>query len=169
MNEENIERWVEALRSGYFNQTTRFLNVASSKWDRKGISCLGIACELYRRHHSETEWLKNSGRWKWVPDDRVFGFLVSGRPVFRHYPPPEVGEWLGIPNKGWNKARFQPCIHFYTVKWVLGDDRTKELVNGAMDGFVLTAPFSIRNLNDEGVSFEKLADMIELDYLEEWD
>lgn len=41
MNKSNIKRWVKALRSGKYEQTTDRLQ------DNTGYCCLGVACKLF--------------------------------------------------------------------------------------------------------------------------
>lgn len=45
---DNAKKWVEALRSGEFQQTTGKL-VARSPDGVESHCCLGVACEVYRR------------------------------------------------------------------------------------------------------------------------
>ena len=40
---ENAKKWVEALRSGKYSQTTKKLQ------DEKGFCCLGVACKVYEQ------------------------------------------------------------------------------------------------------------------------
>ena len=49
---ENAKKWIEALRSGEFSQTTNRLH------DDKGLCCLGVATELYRQATGLGEWRK---------------------------------------------------------------------------------------------------------------
>ncbi len=41
MKKQDIQKWVEALRSGKYLQTTSALQ------DKQGYCCLGVACELF--------------------------------------------------------------------------------------------------------------------------
>ena len=43
--------WVDALRSGKYKQTTRWLR------DDDAFCCLGVACELFRQTHGDGEWV----------------------------------------------------------------------------------------------------------------
>ena len=40
---DNVKKWVEALRSGKYTQTTKCLQ------NQKGYCCLGVACDLYEK------------------------------------------------------------------------------------------------------------------------
>lgn len=69
---DNAKKWVEALRSGEFQQTTRKLS------DGNGYCCLGVACEVYRRETGDGEWEQRGdtelpvltflGVWNVLPD-----------------------------------------------------------------------------------------------------
>jgi hypothetical protein len=77
----NARKWVNALRSGKYQQTNSYLR------DSEGYCCLGVACDLY---HKET------GKGKWVEDGGVFNFqLANGRKLSQHLPR-SVADWLGI-------------------------------------------------------------------------
>lgn len=70
---DNARKWVEALRSGEFEQMTGQLRGGA------GMCCLGVACEVYRREVGRGTWLNG----------RVFqGSSLSL--------PPDVARWLGI-------------------------------------------------------------------------
>ena len=51
VNEEFVERWIEALESGDYEQTTKVLH------DEKGFCCLGVATDIYQKDH-DLEWKK---------------------------------------------------------------------------------------------------------------
>lgn len=53
VNKENIKKWVEALESGEYKQTTGVLR------DYDGYCCLGVACDLYLKEKS-ISWTKPS-------------------------------------------------------------------------------------------------------------
>jgi hypothetical protein len=50
MNPEVKARWVAALRSGEYEQTTDFLK------DKDGHCCLGVLCDLYARESGMKAW-----------------------------------------------------------------------------------------------------------------
>jgi len=76
INRENIQKWINALRSGEF------------QWGRSqlrrgdGYCCLGVACEIYRREHPETSWV-----------DDFFDAVGESRETCL---PTKVSEWLGV-------------------------------------------------------------------------
>jgi len=53
MNPEVKAKWLEALRSGEYNQTKRTLR------DSHGYCCLGVLCEVYKEEHPEAEWVRD--------------------------------------------------------------------------------------------------------------
>lgn len=72
MSKENIRKWVDALRSGEYEQATGQLRT------NKGFCCLGVACDLYGEENDVT----------WGRDDGFIGRI--------DLPPSIVGDWLGI-------------------------------------------------------------------------
>jgi len=52
MKHEIKEKWVEALRSGEYSQTTGVLR------DDIGFCCLGVLCDLHQKETGEGEWLQ---------------------------------------------------------------------------------------------------------------
>lgn len=77
-------KWLQALRSGEFNQARRFLRTP------EGFCCLGVLCELHRRE-------KASGP-AWIEHPFLFGAAGSksyyGTSFFL---PLEVQRWAGLP------------------------------------------------------------------------
>lgn len=74
---ENVKKWVNALRSGNFSQTKSKLK------DDNGYCCLGIACELYAE--------ENGLDWKY--DDLYGGYVFDGE---LETLPDSVVTWLGL-------------------------------------------------------------------------
>lgn len=72
----HIKAWVDALRSGEFEQ------VEGSLRDAELHCCLGVACEVYRREAGNGEWVGGA-------------FHVAGEKQ-RHHLPKAVQKWLGI-------------------------------------------------------------------------
>lgn len=107
---ENVKKWIDALRSGQFNQVQGHLG------DRTGFCCLGVACEVaianginLKRHEEES-------------------YSYAGKTDVM---PVSVQRWLGTDENP-----------------VLGSSSCAEL-------------------NDQGLAFEDIADMIETEYLAE--
>ena len=72
---ENAKKWVEALRSGRYKQTSMFLR----RKKISGFCCLGVACEI-------------SGLGQWDDDGAYLGDVSTL--------PTEVCNWLGV--KSWD-------------------------------------------------------------------
>lgn len=72
-----VEKWIAALESGKYKQTTERLNVGNKH------CCLGVACELYAKEHPD--WPVNRSGMH-----TVFG---KGSTAIL---PDEVREWLGL-------------------------------------------------------------------------
>jgi len=88
MLNENAQKWVEALRSGKYQQTIRRLHrVAKRDWvpnEPEGYCCLGVACELFDKENPGVLTRR-------LHDDGVESFNeVKG------LPPALVIDWLGL-------------------------------------------------------------------------
>ncbi len=70
MNQQVKQKWVDALKSGDYQQTRATLK------DQSGFCCLGVLCDLYSKETGED----------WVQDGRDY------------YPPTAVCEWAGFVN-----------------------------------------------------------------------
>lgn len=81
MNPDVKQKWVEALRSGDYGQTTSFLRTS------EGFCCLGVLCDLY---HNET----GLGKWKLI--DYTDGKDVEGFQGNDQDLPEEVRSWAGL-------------------------------------------------------------------------
>jgi hypothetical protein len=80
-NQENIKKWIEALRSGKFSQTRERLA------DTKGFCCLGVACEVA---------ISNG-----VVIDKCEAGTMDGKKYFEYDGdsgelPGAVADWLGL-------------------------------------------------------------------------
>lgn len=139
VNEANMQKWLDALRSGKFKQGRAFLV------QRRGSGqfvhcCLGVGAEVM-----------GCKRLTYSNSDTRAGFRFKSGQKLR-YPGVEFAEWLGISTRD-------------TVKWspVLNanQDQINSVVppNGRYMGLSGLIPLS--NLNDEGYSFEEIADLIE--------
>lgn len=73
------EMWVQALRSGEYQQGKSCLN------DGGSMCCLGVLCDLHRKEFN--------GEWRPV-DDRTR--LTYGSSAGGHYLPHEVMQWAGL-------------------------------------------------------------------------
>jgi hypothetical protein len=88
-NKENIRKWVDALRSGDYQQAQGALRHDGA--DQDGYCCLGVACDI-----------SGLGRWVMVPEDDEYDFGPSARAyqVGEEYStgvlPRSVAEWLGV-------------------------------------------------------------------------
>jgi hypothetical protein len=72
-NKENIQKWVEALRSGKYVQATGALHMGD------GFCCLGVACEI-------------SGKGWW----RGLYYETNGGDENKSVLPKDVVDWLGV-------------------------------------------------------------------------
>ncbi|KGM36152.1 hypothetical protein [Inquilinus limosus] len=74
--EEARTKWVEALRSGEYQQGKHQLR------DGDGFCCLGVACDLFAKLEGIGEW--DNGHFK-IQHEREFGVLLT-----------PVRTWLGL-------------------------------------------------------------------------
>lgn len=86
MNKHIAERWVQALRSGQYQQGDGELHP-----DLDSYCCLGVLCDLYRVEQGKGEWCRTStGDMEFrIEDDRVEESEMAVLPV-------TVAEWAGI-------------------------------------------------------------------------
>jgi hypothetical protein len=97
VNPEVKEKWVGALRSGEFRQTTGRLRSITREGPR--YCCLGVLCELYRAEHPESSWLDAAFL------DAASHFVPApGVEPTGGYLPTEVVEWAGL------KSRNPPLV-----------------------------------------------------------
>ncbi len=139
---ENAQRWVEALRSGDYQQGQYVLRQPVAG-DADVYCCLGVACELYieaggtdltrelgmgegRSHHNKSVYVYKS--------DNLRGQAAGGTSHDRTATlPTVVVQWLGLSNAsgGW------------------------DVWDGEFESHGLTG------MNDGGASFDQIADLIE--------
>jgi hypothetical protein len=80
-NKENIQKWVEALRSADYEQATGALRKDDA------YCCLGVACDL----SGLGRWVENTelARWEYRDDDDPEDYGVGVLPG-------SVADWLGV-------------------------------------------------------------------------
>ena len=123
MMHEHIKRkWLDALRSGDYEQGQNYLRY------RDSYCCLGVLCDLY----NDEAWGFRTEDGHTHSDDNVY--LHSGEATVL---PKEVQEWAGLKDPN-------PAV-------VMEDKATSK--RAYFD--------SIGQLNDGGVGFDKIADIIE--------
>lgn len=129
---DNAKKWVEALRSGKYKQTTEALH------DENGYCCLGVACELYQQEvgdlEIEHEEVMNP------QDHRKIHKATFYNNEWQNLPP-VVMDWLGLrDDTGSYEVKIEPqdALSYREVR----DE-------------------SLAAKNDEGSSFSEIADIIE--------
>lgn len=136
MNPEVKKKWLEALRSGKYRQATEQL--------RKGDAycCLGVLCDLYAKEHPEAGFTADDAHryvFKSAGDDN-YVFSSPGDRDSEDLPTYSVMVWAGIDN------------------WNIPQDLAPEM----SDNYRLPAgSVSLPAINDDGNSFEVIADVIE--------
>lgn len=80
VNRDAIRKWVDALRSGEYEQGTGTLHPDGQ------YCCLGVACEVYKQETGQ-------GKWTDLDVDGPPHFVVSEQ-MARDTLPPVVADWL---------------------------------------------------------------------------
>lgn len=132
MNEQLKNKWVSALRSGEYDQTSGYLKVRRGDGSL-AYCCLGVLCELMELPHEED--MEGSGLMRFL--DEETGLTSTG------VLPGRVGEDLGL--MGDDAPRVTEMGKLSKSPLARFDDP---------QGFLV-------HQNDEGVSFPKIADWIE--------
>jgi len=135
--QERVRLWVDALRSGEFQQGIGFLGIRGDGEQPDKFCCLGVACEVAIRNGVPMSRERNGSTYAYVSSD--------GRESLRL--PQLVGDWLGLDS---------PNPEVLATE-LLGEDhymkRPGELVR-------------LAGCNDRyGQSFEQIANLIESTYL----
>ena len=132
IKDEIMARWVAALRDPEAKQTTH-----GCLKDHKGRCCLGVLCDVFSDDHPDAEWEQlNDGR---------FAFKASreAKPE-QNYLPPEVAEWAGFKLEDHDLYRTPEDPRMNVAR----SDQSRD-----HEGLART--------NDNGASFETIANMIE--------
>lgn len=147
MKQEVAEKWVEALRSGEYEQTNEKLravidtNPGGLKLSR-GFCCLGVLCNLFAAEHTDAKWemdVSHSGAY----------FNPGNDDGEDEHLPDLVREWAGI----------------YSDLGDMRDDGERDKIVAELRALKLNVDrlggVTLADANDYGVSFEALATFIE--------
>lgn len=150
VNKENVKKWLEALRSGEYQQGKRKLFT-----EEGNFCCLGVACDMYAKEELQAptakgnrqDWYENISLACGHPTYELYGDeLLKGEIKMIGYDtdcdetlPDAVADWLGV-----------PTMLNVTVE------------GGRLDGSKEGVTF----LNDtENKTFEEIADLLEKEFL----
>jgi len=137
--------WVEALRSGEYKQARGHLKLVDDQSNEQ-FCVLGILCDLHRKHVTSIEWdyytypyLEDDSTWK-VKSTGIYFSSDCSLPL-------AVQEWAGLKDS-------IPCVSpsLNALKIVYQDTMVR---------LRLGEKVSLAALNDDGVNFEDLANVIE--------
>lgn len=132
MNQEIKAKWIAALRSGEYKQTRFVLN------DKTGMCCLGVLCDLHNKEE-ELEWTFNPvDVIKGAPELKGKSIGFSGNSCV--VPNAVVCEWAGL-------AENNPYL-LSIAKHVMSN------------GEEITCSATLAELNDAGLTFDQMADVI---------
>lgn len=93
MNKEIKTKWLEALRSGEYQQTTEVLK------DSKGFCCLGVLCDIHSKITGETDWEIVNGGNKYYEE-----FRCAPRTVVKWSGIEDCNPDVKLDNHYWNIA-----------------------------------------------------------------
>jgi hypothetical protein len=133
MNQEIKEKWVNALRSGDYEQGQGALRNLDGQY-----CCLGVLCDLYDKHRMEDFGAESSWTVDTVSLNEYISVLDSSEVGV---PANEVVDWAGLPDNN---------------PEVLVD--LKDEVGG--EAYQCELPIAELN-DDQGLTFNELADIIE--------
>lgn len=135
MNKIIKEKWLEALRSGEYNQTKGMLR------DDKGYDCLGVLCNI----HSE-----ETGKGVWKRDGNLFYYISL---------PEMSGKCLNLGDDviSWSE------VDTSEVKITISPEHLLKLSEKyyKIYGGNLSQDPTLTELNDSGIPFEEIANIIE--------
>lgn len=125
------QKWVDALRSGEYQQATGKLK------SQEGFCCLGVLCDLYAKEHEDAGWeYRGTDR----PSDPTDYWYFEDQSEFL---PESVAQWAGFQDQTvYVKVLDENCCY----------DEDEEDVYYEID---------VAELNDNGDSFKRIADLIE--------
>ena len=132
----NITTWIEALRSGRYQQGDETLRAS-----KDSFCCLGVACDLF-----------NPLGWDYKPDEGyVFldGFLCEM--------PPVVARHFGLQPYEVDPIISREVILDYTES--LNDSYRSMVLRSCIEDYIDGTNLS--TLNDTGATFQEIADLIE--------
>lgn len=91
VNKENVRKWVDALRSGDYKQTTGILERVNRYDDSRTHCCLGVACRVFMKEED------NEGILTAISDRHITKFTWHENEEGEADTLPEpVSVWLGI-------------------------------------------------------------------------
>ena len=83
---KNAEKWLQALESGDYPQSTHCLK------DKDGYCCLGVACDIFMKETGEGSWEQHKES---TPQESLEVFVLDGE-VESGVLTSRVREWLGL-------------------------------------------------------------------------
>ena len=133
------DKWIEALRSGEYEQTKGQLRKCGANWEENPkdstFCCLGVLCDVYAQEHAEADWGVDL---KGCHIDRGSLFMNE-----EFHLPRAVREWAGMNTENGKLPRYVDVSVSY-------GDGSNRMVDG--DNLV--------DLNDNGCPFVLIADVI---------
>jgi hypothetical protein len=126
MNSEIKQKWLDALRSGEYQQGTGRLRSIH------GFCCLGVLCDLYSQEHFNRSWLFMGEDEKCPLQEDYWYFDGESEHL-----PSSVRQWAGLKSN---------CPNIE----IESDDEDEDGMRA-----------SVAELNDNGATFNQIADLIE--------
>lgn len=92
MNADVANKWIAALRSGAYAQTTGQLRKCGANWEQEpsdsAFCCLGVLCDVYAQEHADVKW-----------GEQLTTCRIDRGELFMNeefHLPREVREWAGM-------------------------------------------------------------------------
>lgn len=140
INHEAVRQWVKALRSGHYPQTAQTLR------DGLGFCCLGVACDLY----DPNGWAPVSIAGG--PNDQC---AFGDDEMLLH---DDVARWLGVGDR--SPAVSLSLLTEQDHEHLSTRDKTH------YEDILTKGRIHLTDLNDAGFSFNRIADLIEQEFLQ---
>lgn len=132
MNPQVKEKWLNALRSGEYEQATGKLKTP------QGFCCLGVLTDLYVKEKNQ-DWILRSSDPEDIVDEDYYTFEQTD-----DFLPHSVMKWAGLDSN---------CPEVM----IENEDYNEEYDDGECEYI----PQKLSDLNDDGMTFDKIADLIE--------
>lgn len=153
MKKEVAEKWTEALRSGKYEQGRGAL-CQDKKSGGRAFCCLGVLCDLYAQEHPAAGWSPEPHASNDTPfycDLARVGDIRSDAGEVEELPQC-VQDWAGVET---NYGRLVTTV-----------EQAVQLTKSSADAVAVDCPheettLTLTELNDNGLSFDKIADIID--------
>lgn len=154
MNKEIADRWVTELRSGNYPQTTGMLHVIESTTERPtGFCCLGVLCEMAVKDgviDPPTDGAESN-----FDEEVIITYAVYGDGEGSALPDHRVLEYAEL------RTETGSTLEYQDVSDLLSSEEVVAIFGRYPEDVLPDRQVSLVDLNDNGVDFGLIADIIE--------